>query len=118
NKSYSVSQNKIFGINIFANVVLAKLPKVMEGEVLRYGCGRDEWRLPAVLYMLLEDKCVYTPSFDRNSFSITASTTFGEQDKHNYFISIFHKPTDTTIFLQSIYKKQEVVIYRSSLEAF
>ena len=31
------SHNKIFAANIFANVVLKKIPRILEGKVIRYG---------------------------------------------------------------------------------
>ena len=112
------SHNKIFAVNIFTNVVLKKMPRVLTGEVLRFGCGRDQWRLPAALYMLLEDKCVFTPSFSLGSFSITASTTFSSQDQYDYQFSVYHKPTNTTLLTKSISSKQEIIFYRSALGAF
>jgi hypothetical protein len=112
------SHNKIFAVNIFTNVVLKKMPRVLIGEVLRFGCGRDQWRLPAALYMLLEDKCVFTPSFSLSSFSITASTTFSSQDQYDYQFSVYHKPTNTTLLTKDISSKQEITFYRSALGAF
>ena len=112
------SHNKIFAVNIFTNVVLKKIPRILEGEVLRYGCSRSEWRLPTVLYMLLEDRCVFTPTFKKGVFSITASTTFHEQDESEYVLSVYHKPTNTTLFSKTISNKQEIRLYRAALGAF
>ncbi|PNQ53976.1 hypothetical protein C1141_18365, partial [Vibrio agarivorans] len=112
------SHNKIFAVNIFTNVVLKKVPRILEGEVLRYGCSRSEWQLPAVLYMLLEDKCVFTPTFKKGVFSITASMTLHEQDESVYTLSIYHKPTNTTLFNRAISKKQEIRLYKAALGSF
>ncbi|AQS39744.1 hypothetical protein Sps_04659 [Shewanella psychrophila] len=112
------SHNKIFAASIFANVVLAKIPRVLEGEVMRYGCGLEQWSLPPILYILLEDKCVFTPSFNSGSLSITASTTFDVQDQYGYNISVYHKPTNSTLLTRTISNKEQITINRVALGAF
>tara|TARA_B100001057_G_scaffold452948_1_gene497337 strand:- start:2136 stop:2786 length:651 start_codon:yes stop_codon:yes gene_type:complete len=68
--------------------------------------------------MLLEDRCVFTPTFKKGVFSITASTTFHEQDESEYVLSVYHKPTNTTLFSKTISNKQEIRLYRAALGAF
>ncbi|QUM84666.1 hypothetical protein [Moritella sp. 28] len=112
------SHNKIFAVNIAANVILTKIPNIILGETQRYGCASDEWAPPQPFYMLLEDKCVYSPSFQTGKFSITASTTYGAQDQYDYEISIYHKPTNQTLMSRKVSNREEITLKYSTLAPF
>jgi len=109
---------KTFALKTALTTVLTKLPKVLTGEIQRYGCAADTWAPPQPFYILLEDLCVYTPRFRNREFPITVSTTYGDQDLHDYEISIFHKPTNQTLFTQKVRKREQLSLKLSLLEAF
>ena len=83
--------SKTFAMKTALTSILSKIPKIILGEVQRYGCASDSWMLSTPFNMNLEDKCVYTPNFTKMTFPITVSTTYAVQDEYDYKISIFHK---------------------------
>ncbi|GAD78195.1 hypothetical protein VAZ01S_145_00020 [Vibrio azureus NBRC 104587] len=110
--------SKTFALKTAITSVLSKIPKVLIGEIQRHGCNSDAWAPPQPFYILLEDLCVFTPSFIDKSFPITVSKTYGEQDKYPYEIAIFHKPTNQTLTTNIVSKGEQLNLKRSSVIAF
>lgn len=114
----TLNYGKTFAAGTVISSVLSKVPTVILGEIQRHGCQSDDWILPSPFNMLLEDKCVFTPSFKPLRFPITASTTYSVQDNHDYTIELEHLPTSQVLFTKSIGNGEEIKLNLSTLIPF